>query len=287
MPTFSMPPVVSADWLAERLGTPGLVVLDASWYLPPSGRNARAEFEAGHLPGARYFDLDAASDPASPLPHMLPTDAAFGSYVGGLGVGDDDAVVVYDGSGTNLSAARAWWMFRAFGHAAVAVLDGGAGQWRAAGRPMESGVPAVAPARFTARLDRTVVRTAADVEAALARGTAQVVDVRAAGRFEGREPEPRPGLPSGHMAGARNLPYTDFVGPEGLLLPVEAVRERLRRAGLRPDQPIIATCGSGTTACNLLLALERIGATPGALYDGSWTEWAGSGRPIATGAADA
>ncbi len=283
MPTFSMPPVVPDAWLAERLGTPGLVLLDASWYLPPSGRDARAEFEAGHLPGARRFDLDAASDPASSLPHMLPSDAAFGHYVGGLGIGNDDAVVVYDGSGTNLSAARAWWMFRAFGHRAVAVLDGGSVRWRAAGRPLEGGAVTVAPRAFTARLDRGLVRGAGEVAAALAQGTAQVVDVRSAGRFEGRDPEPRPGLPSGHMAGAVNLPYTDLVGPDGLVLSADEVRARLQRAGISLDRPVIATCGSGTTACNLLLALERIGAAPGALYDGSWTEWAGSGRPIATG----
>lgn len=288
MTTFSMPPVVPDAWLAERLGTPGLVVLDASWYLPPTGRNARAEFEAGHLPGARYFDLDAASDPASPLPHTLPSDAAFGAYVGGLGIGSDDAVVVYDGSGTNLSAARAWWMFRAFGHRAVAVLDGGSVRWRAVGRPMDAGaVTAATPRAFTARLDRGLVRSADDVAAALTQGTAQVVDARSAGRFEGRDPEPRPGLPSGHMAGAVNLPYTDLVGADGLVLPTEEVRARLQRAGLSLDRPVIATCGSGTTACNLLLALERIGAAPGALYDGSWTEWASSGRPVATGTAGA
>ncbi len=287
MPTFSMPPVVPDAWLAERLGTPGLVVLDASWYLPPSGRDARAEFEAGHLPGARWFDLDAASDPASSLPHTLPSDAAFGAYAGSLGIGNDDAVVVYDGSGTNLSAARAWWMFRAFGHRAVALLDGGSARWRAAGRPMERGAVTVAPRAFTARLDRSLVRDAAEVAAALAQGTAQVVDMRSAGRFEGRDPEPRPGLPSGHMAGAVNLPYTDLVGPEGLVLPADEARARLQRAGIVLDRPVIATCGSGTTACNLLLALERIGAAPGALYDGSWTEWAGSGRPVATGSGGA
>lgn len=285
MSAVVLPPVVSAAWLAERLGTPGLVVLDASWYLPAMARDPRAEYAAGHIPGARFFDLDAASDRATQLPHMLAGAAAFGAYVGGLGVGNDDAVVVYDGSGANLSAARVWWMFRVYGHVAVAVLDGGSKRWRAAGRPFDTAVPEIEPRSFEASLDLSRVRSLAQMDAAVHEGEAQIVDMRSAGRFEGREPEPRPELPSGHMAGARNLPFTELVGPDGLMLPLDALRERLGRAGIALDRPVIATCGSGTSACTLLLALERLGAPPAALYDGSWTEWAGAGRPIVTGPA--
>jgi len=280
-----MPSLVSTAWLAGRLGQAGLVILDTSWYLPTSGRDARAEFAAAHLPGARFFDLDAASDHTSALPHMLPPEEAFAAYAGSLGVGAGSAVVVYDGSGTNLSAARVWWMFRAYGHEAVALLDGGLPRWRAEGRPLEAGTRAVTPAPFEARLDRRQVREAREVAAALADGSAQVVDCRPAGRFEGREPEPREGIPSGHMPGARNLPYGDLVGPDGTLLPPTALRARLAAAGIDPARPVIASCGSGTSACSLLLALEQLGAAPGALYDGSWTEWAGSGRPVVTGPA--
>ncbi len=285
MTASSLPLVVSDSWLAERLGTPGLVVLDASWYLPAMGRDPRAEYAAGHLPGARFFDLDLASDPNTHLPHMLPADDAFGAYVGGLGVGNEDDIVVYDGSGFNLSSARVWWMFRAFGHRRVALLDGGSKQWRAAGRVFETTPAVVQPKRFAARLDRTLVRGMAEVEAATGRDDVQIVDMRSAGRFEGRDPEPRPELPSGHMAGARNLPFTELVGPDGCALPLDALRARIERAGIALDRPIIATCGSGTSACALLLALERLGAPPAALYDGSWTEWAGAQRPIVTGPA--
>ena len=285
MSTLSLTPVVSSAWLAERLGSPAVVVLDASWYLPPTGRDARAEFLHGHIPGARYFDLDEASDSRVPLPHMLPPAEEFGAYLGGLGVGNADTVVVYDGSGANLSAARAWWMLRAFGHRQVAVLDGGLGRWRAEGRPFESGEATAEPRAFHARLDGSLVRTAAEVEAALESRAAQVVDLRSAGRFEGLEPEPRPGLPSGHMAGALNLPYTELVGPDGTVLPLEQLRQRMRQAGIDLDRPAIATCGSGVTACNLMLVFARLGRDGVVLYDGSWTEWAGSGRPMVTGKA--
>lgn len=281
MSKLSLKPLVSTAWLGERLGAPGLVLLDASWYLPTAGRDAGAEYLAAHLPGARWFDLDAASDRASPLPHMLPPPAAFAAYAAGLGVSDDSTVVVYDGSGNNLTAARVWWMFRLFGHEQVAVLDGGLGKWRAEGRPLERGAVRAEPGRFTARVDALPVRTMAQVEQALARETAQVVDLRSAGRFEGREPEPRPGLPSGHMEGAINLPFSELVAADGTGLPLDALRARIRQACIALDQPIIATCGSGTSACNLVLALARLGEGEATVYDGSWTEWAGSGRPIA------
>jgi thiosulfate/3-mercaptopyruvate sulfurtransferase len=280
MSMLSLPPLVSPAWLGERLATPGLVTLDASWYLPSAGRDAVTEYLQAHLPGAGRFDLDAASDRTSPLPHMLPPPGEFAAYAASLGISNDSAVVVYDGSGTNLSAARVWWMLRLYGHSNVAVLDGGLGRWRAEGRPLESGAVQVTPGHFMARVNAARVRTAEQVEAALASGTAQVVDLRSAGRFEGREPEPRPGLPSGHMEGAINLPFTDLVAADGTALPLDAVRARMSEAGIALDRPIIATCGSGTSACNLMLALARLGEGDAALYDGSWTDWVGSGRPI-------
>ena len=276
------PSVVSTPWLAERLDRLEVRVLDASWYLPSSGRNGRAEFVAGHIPGARYFDLDLASDERTSLPHMLPTAARFAEQAGALGVSNDSEVVVYDGSGANLSAGRVWWMFRAYGHDAVAVLDGGSKKWRAEGRAMETGMPKVEPAAFTAKLRPGIVRTMDDVADALRSGAAQVVDMRSRGRFEGVDPEPRPGLPSGHMPGALNLPYTSLVASDGTLLPPDELRQRMAAAGLRLDRPIITSCGSGVSACALLLALDALGVQGAALYDGSWTEWVTKGGAIET-----
>jgi thiosulfate/3-mercaptopyruvate sulfurtransferase len=278
-----LPPLVSTGWLAAHLTEPGLVILDTSWYLPTTGRSAAEEFLVGHLPGALFFDLDAASDETSPLPHMLPSESAFARYVGSLGIGGDSAIVVYDTSGGNMSAARVWWMFRAFGHATVAVLDGGLGKWREEGRPVEAGEVRATPRRLVARLDAELVRTRSQVSAALLSGAAQVVDTRSAGRFQGTAPEPRAGLPSGHMPGAINLPYTELVHADGTALTHAELRTRLAAAGVQVDRPVIATCGSGTSACTLLHALFRLGHDHAALYDGSWTEWAGSGMPVVEG----
>ncbi len=280
MTALSLPPLVTTQWLAARLGEPGLVILDGSWYLPTSGRDPRAEYRAGHIPGAVFFDLDASSDPATTLPHMMPTAEQFSRFAGSLGVGGDSRVVVYDGSGTNISAARVWWMFRSFGHQAVTLLDGGIVRWRAERRPLESGEVIPAPARFTATLDGRRVRGRVEVQAALERGDTQVVDMRSVGRFHGTEPEPRPHLPSGHMPGAINLPFNELVHADGTALGAAALRVRLAAAGVRLDRPIIATCGSGTSACTLLHVLERLGHTGAVLYDGSWTEWASSGMPV-------
>jgi thiosulfate/3-mercaptopyruvate sulfurtransferase len=279
-----MPPsVVSTQWLAENLDRLEVRVLDASWYLPTSGRNGRAEFAAGHIPGARYFDLDAASDDRTSLPHMLPTAARFAEQAGALGVSNDSTVVVYDGSGGNLSAGRAWWLFKAFGHDRVAVLDGGIKKWKAEGRAMETGIPRVEPAVFTAKLRPGLVRTMEQVAHALSSGSVQVVDMRSRGRFEGSEAEPRPGLPSGHMPGALNLPYLSLVQSDGTLLPPDDMRQRIAAAGLRLDLPIIASCGSGVSACALLLALDTLGVQGAKLYDGSWTEWVTERGAIETG----
>lgn len=283
----SIPSTVSTGWLAERLDQGGLKVLDASWYLPHSGRDARVEFLGGHIPGAVWFDLDAASDPGTALPHMLPAAEAFAAAMARLGLNDDDTIIVYDGSGANLSAARAWWMFRVFGHDRVAVLDGGLGLWRREGRPIATGKSARPAGRFTARLDSRMVRARVDVEALVAGGAAQLLDARSRGRFEGSEPEPRPGLRGGHIPGSRSLPYAELVDGDGRLLPRERLRARFSRAGLDWRRPVVALCGSGVTACALVLGLDALGVEDVAVYDGSWTEWgAGDTTPVATGPAD-
>lgn len=276
--------LVSTGWLAERLGRPGLVVVDGSTYLPTSGRDPAAEYAAGHIPGAVFFDVEATSDSASPLPHMLPAPDAFAARMGRLGIGDDDQVVVYDGSGVNLSAPRVWWMFRVMGHERVSLLDGGMGKWRGEGRPLQTDVTQRPRAAFTARPRPGVVRDLAGVRAAIEQRTEQVVDMRSAGRFAGTEPEPRAGLRGGHMPGARNLPFHELVGPDGTVLPPDRLRRRIEAAGIDPARPIVATCGSGVSACALIFALHLLGHESVALYDGAWTEWAGRpDTPVITG----
>lgn len=281
------PALVTTGWLAANLARPGVKVVDASWYLPTTGRDAAAEFEEGHLPGAVFYDLDASSNRESPLPHMLPPRDQYAERMAGLGLSDEDAIVVYDGSGVNLSAPRVWWTFRVFGHERVSVLDGGLVKWKAEGRALEAGRPASPrPGRFTARLDPKAVRTLADVAANLGSRREQVVDTRPAGRFDGSEPEFRAGVRSGHIPGSRNVPFTELTAPDGTVLPADALRARLEAAGVRLDRPVVACCGSGTSACSAVLALHLLGHRDVAVYDGSWTEWGGrTDTPVETGAA--
>ena len=257
--TGELPPVVSTEWLAARLGSTGLRVIDASWYLPGSSRNPAAEYVAGHIPGAVFFDLDASSDPNTTLPHMLPSEQAFSDRMGSLGLNDADDLIVYDGSGTNLSAARVWWMLRTFGHQRSAVLDGGMGKWSRENRPIEPGTVALPQGKFTARLNLRAVRDLAAVQANIQHQREQLVDVRSAGRFAATEPEPRPGLRRGHVPGSRNLPFTELVQPDGTILPDDQLRRRIEAAGVDLSQPIVATCGSGTSACTLILSLAAPG----------------------------
>ena len=278
--------LVSARWLLDRHGTPGLVVLDGSWHLPTADRDPVAEFSAERIPGARFFPLDALSDPGSPLPHMLPAPEHFAAGVGSLGIGNDDTVVIYDTVGI-FSSARPWWMFRVFGHDRVAVLDGGLPAWKALGGPVESGPSTAPPGKpFATRFRADKVRIADQVAEALDRGVPAVVDVRAGDRFAGIQPEPRPEVRSGHMPGARNLPFTDLLAPGfGPMLPADVLEARFAAAGI-PKGPVITSCGSGVTACVAALATMRMGWPEAAVYDGSWTEWGTElDRPVAIGPA--
>ncbi|MEL6700806.1 MAG: 3-mercaptopyruvate sulfurtransferase [Pseudomonadota bacterium] len=264
--------LVSTQWLADHLSMPDLRILDASWYLPNAGRDARAEYDAAHIPGARFFDIDEISDNRSALPHMAPPVEKFMSRMRAMGVGDGHQVVVYDGSGL-FSAARVWWLFRLMGKTDVAVLDGGLPKWQSEGRPVEDMPPVIRDRHMTVSRQNQLVRDVTQVAHAAKLGDHEIIDARAAARFRGDAPEPREGLRAGHIPGSKNLPYTALLAEDGTLKSPDDLRAAFTDAGIDLAKPAITTCGSGVTAAVLSLALERIGKTDHALYDGSWAEW--------------
>lgn len=263
--------LVSTEWLAAHLSDPDLRVIDATWLLEP-GRDARAEYEAAHIPGARFFDLDAISDKRSLLPHMAPPVEMFISKMRAMGIGDGHQIVIYDNSPVH-SAARVWWTFKLMGKNDVAVLDGGLAKWQAEGRETEDMPPIMRDRHITTQRKAALVRDVTQVAAASKLASHQIIDARAPERFRGEAAEPRPGLRAGHIPGARNLPFGRLYNDDGTMKPIAALRAAFEDAGVDLSKPAITTCGSGVTAATLFLALERIGHRDHSLYDGSWAEW--------------
>lgn len=278
-------PLVSTAWLQDHLQAPDVRVVDGSWHLPTENRDARAEYNEAHIPGAVFFDIDEICDLESPLPHMLPHPVKFSARMRKLGLGDGSRVVVYDTKGL-FSAARVWWMLRVMGHQDVVVLDGGLPKWITEGRPIEDLPPPPRERHFTVRFDNDLIRDLTEVQRVLENGKEQVLDARPAARFRGEAPEPRPGVRSGHIPGARNLPWETLLGPDGALLPANRLAERFEAAGVDIARPVVTSCGSGVSAGILALALARLGRWRTPVYDGSWAEWGSrEDLPLATGEA--
>ena len=272
MPNSDPRTLVSTDWLAAHLKDPDLRILDASWYLPDDQRDVRAEYEAEHIPGARFFDIDEIADLRSDLPHMVPPVEKFMSRLRAMGVGDGHQVVVYDSAGL-LSAARVWWLFRLMGQMDVAVLDGGLPKWKAEGRPLEDLPPMVRDRHMVVRFQNNLLRDVTQVARAAKLCDHEILDARSAGRFAGTEPEPREGLRGGHIPNSRNLPFAELLNEDGTMKDEAGLHAAFDAAGADLSKPVITTCGSGVTACILDLALERLGHRNHAVYDGSWSEW--------------
>lgn len=264
--------LVSTNWLAAHLSDPDLRIIDASWYLPDAGRDPKAEYDAAHIPGARFVPLDEISDARSELPHTAPPVEKFMSRMRGWGIGDGHQVVVYDGAGL-FSAARVWWLFKLMGKADVAVLDGGLPKWQAEGHPTEDLPPMTRDRHITVSRQAHLIKDVTQVAQASKLGTHQILDARGPARFRGDAPEPRAGLRAGHIPGSINVPYTSLLSEDGTMLPVASLRLAFEDAGVDLKKPIITSCGSGVTAAIINLALARLGHDANALYDGSWAEW--------------
>lgn len=272
MPNSDPKTLVSTDWLAKHLNDPDLRILDASWYMPDMGRDAKAEYDTAHIPGARYFDIDEIADLRSDLPHMMPPVEKFMSRVRAMGVGDGHQIVVYDGMGL-FSAARVWWMFRLMGHKDIAVLDGGFPKWQAEGHPIEDMPPLIRDRHMTVSRHAHMIKDVTQVAAASKLGDYEIIDARSAERFRGDVPEPREGLRAGHIPNSKNLPFGDVLNTDGTMKNPDELRVIFEAARINLDKPAITTCGSGVTAAILALALERMGHDRHAVYDGSWSEW--------------
>lgn len=285
MPTETFSPLVGADWLADHLESPEIVVLDATFFLPNQNRDAASEYLQAHIPGARFFDIDAVADHANPLPHMLPSEQVFAEAATRLGIDNRTQIVVYDNN-SFMASARVWWTFRVFGHERVVVLDGGLARWKDLGLPLEAGPVIPAPREpFSATFHPGLVRSLEAVKGELNDPSVQILDARSPGRFAGTEPEPRPGLRSGHIPGSRNLFFKHLVDEQThCLKPLEELEREFHGTGIDLRRPVTATCGTGVTASVLALALYRLGNEYAAVYDGSWTEWGGrDDTPISAG----
>lgn len=285
MPQSDTNTLVSTQWLAEHLTAPDVRIVDASWHLPDSQREAAKDYAQAHIPGAVFFDIDDICDTNNPLPHMLPKPEKFASCVRGLGLGDGNRIIVYNGDGA-FSAARVWWMFRVMGHEDVAVLDGGLPKWIAENRPTDDIPPRPRERHFTARVNTMMLRNAEEVKDNINSQAEQVIDARASNRFSGEQTEPRPGLRCGHIPGSCNIPFTQLLNHDGTFLGDDALRATFKEAGIDPSSPAITSCGSGITAAILQLGLLRLGNRHVAMFDGSWAEWGSrNDLPIATGPA--
>jgi thiosulfate/3-mercaptopyruvate sulfurtransferase len=289
MPYARPDAIVGTEWLAAHLGDPHIRIVDASFKLPGVTPTAPEDYARGHIAGAAFFDIDEIAEPATSLPHMIPSPALFARKMEELGIGDDDHVIIYDSAGLS-SAGRAWWMLRLFGHEDAAIVNGGLPKWKAEGRPLETAAPTLpAGRRFTPRFNRLLVRDKRALLDNLSTRREQVVDARAAGRFDGTTEEPRPGMRRGHIPGSHNLPYDQLTDPDSRKLrSAEEIRELFRGAGVELDRSVVTSCGSGVTACALAFALHLIGHPGAAVYDGSWSEWGLPGdAPVETGPAEA
>lgn len=275
--------LVSTSWLAKHIKDPDLRILDASWYLPAMGRDPKAEYDAAHIPGARFFDIDDVSDNRSDLPHMVPPVEKFMSRLRAMGVGDGHQVVVYDGMGL-FSAARVWWLFRLMGQDNIAVLDGGLPKWQAEGREVEDLPPVIRDRHMTVRRQAHMVKDVTQVSAASKLKDHEILDARAPGRFRGEDPEPREGMRAGHIPGAKNVPFATLLNADGTMKDPDGLRTAFAAAGVDLNKPAITSCGSGVTGTIINLALEVLGKRDHSLYDGSWSEWGQFPTlPVATG----